>query len=462
MRASFAILSRLQQFRPTLLIVRVVRRIWGRYVAFHTLAAYKVQMAAYLGVIGFPLFFVLYTWISPQTYESPSLRALGFLVSLGLGLSDHWPKAWLRHLPAYSYLSFIFALPFFFVFMLLMNDANTIWQVSTMAAFVYMALLYDTVNMIVVAIVGSLLGWLAFYITTSGAAVPQDAINLIPIITFALTGLVALNYSDSRIADEKMQAASRLASHIAHEMRTPLLGIKFDAERANNHIPKLTNAMEWALKNGYDGGRLSTRQAAGLRSSMERIRDHTQSANLVIDMLLVNAGQENLSAGIFDKHSASTVINDMLHRYHFRPGERERVVFEPQEDFEFFGSDLLLVHTLFNLLKNGLRALESVGGGTMTISLVTGPVANKIIVSDNGPGIPPEVMPHIFVPFFTGVKQGQGTGIGLAFSKFVVESFEGTLTCRSAPGQGAAFTITLPTIPDDTSRDDLQGRMLRP
>ncbi len=461
MRSSFASIERLRRFRPALASIRFVRRIWGRYVAFHTLAAYKVQMAAFLGIIGFPLFFVLYTWISPQAYESPSLRACGFLVSLALGFSDHWPPAWRRYLPAYSYISFIFALPFFFVFMLLMNDASTVWQVSTMAAFVYMALLYDSVNMIVVAVVGSVLGWLTFHFTTGGAPIPPDALQLIPIVAFALTGLVALNYSDSRIADEKMQAASRLASHIAHEMRTPLLGIKFDAERANKHIPKLTEALEWALQNGYEGSRLSSRQAGGLRSSMERIRDHTQSANLVIDMLLVNAGQENLSAGIFDKHSVHGVITDTLHRYHFRPGESERVVFDSEDDFEFFGSDLLLVHTLFNLLKNGLRALEASGGGQITIRLEKGAATNKVIVADNGPGIPPDILPHIFVPFFTGVKQGQGTGIGLAFSKFVVESFDGTLSCRSAPGKGAEFTITLPSVPADTSVDDLSNRMQR-
>jgi len=445
--------------QPVLFTRRLLRRAWGSYVEFHTLAAYKMQMAAFLGIVGFPMFFVLYTWISPQAYESPLLRSAGFLVSLVLGLSDHWPQRLKRYLPAYSYISFLMALPFFFTYMLLMNEANTIWQVSTMAAFVYVALLYDSVNMVIVAIAGSLLGYLGYWTATGNAMVPAGAFELIPVIVFTLAGLVALNYSDSRIRDEKMQAASRLASHIAHEMRTPLLGIKFDAERANKHIPQLTEAMEWSLKNGFEGRPLSTRQLAGLHSSMERIRDHTQSANLVIDMLLVNAGQENISSGIFDKHSAREVVESALHRYHFRPGEEARVRFAGENDFLFFGSDLLLVHTLFNLLKNGLHALEAGGGGEIDIRLAKGDKNNRIIVTDNGPGIAPEILNHIFVPFFTGERQGQGTGIGLAFSKFVVESFDGTLSCRSQIGAGAEFTISLPVVSPETPVHELHEQL---
>lgn len=461
MRLFTNVMDALMRFRPARFFVRLFQRTWAAYVGFHTLAAYKMQMAAYLGIFGFPAFYAMFVWVSPQAYESPWLRSAGFLISLLLGFSDHWAPRYKRFLPIYSYLAFLFAIPVFFVFMMLMNGANTTWQLSTLAAFVYVALLYDSRNVLVVSIVGTLLGWLGYLLATDGAPLPPGSLELVPIVGFALAGLLALNYSDSKIADEKMQAASRLASQIAHEMRTPLLGITFDAEAANKHLDKLTTAYEWALENGYEGRRFGKQQRLRLQGSMDRIREHTQSANLVVDMLLVNAGQENFSSDAFDTFSALDVVENALARYHFRPGERERVYVEHHEDFLFFGSNLLLVHTLFNLLKNALRAVDASKGddGRIVIRLEPGDAVNNIVISDNGPGIAPDVLPHIFVPFYTGERHNQGTGIGLAFSRFVVESFEGSLRCYSVQGQGATFVIALPVVPPEASTYELQVGM---
>lgn len=68
-----------------------------------------------------------------------------------------------------------------------------------------------------------------------------------------------------------------------------------------------------------------------------------------------------------------------------------------------------------------------------------------ILISDNGPGMTPEVQRRIFDPFFTTKPVGQGTGLGMSISyQIVVEKHKGLLECISAPGQGAAFFISLP------------------
>lgn len=67
-----------------------------------------------------------------------------------------------------------------------------------------------------------------------------------------------------------------------------------------------------------------------------------------------------------------------------------------------------------------------------------------ITIADNGPGIPPDILPQIFNPFFTTKPVGQGTGMGLAVSYQVIESHGGQLTCQSEPGKGTEFRITLP------------------
>ncbi|MEL6287734.1 MAG: HAMP domain-containing sensor histidine kinase [Pseudomonadota bacterium] len=421
-------------------------KMWDSYVAFHTIASDKLFLAGIIGMIGFPTFYLLYTFVTPQPYESLIARGTGFMLSAGLVLARFFPEKTERFLPFYSYLAFLIALPTFFVFMTLMNDASTIWQVSTMAAFVYVALLYDSVNMVFVSVVGAILGVAAYLVVSGGAPFPEEAIHLLPIVAFALVGFAVLNYSESRVVNEKMRAASQLAGHIAHEMRTPLLGISLDAERVDERLPDLTEAAVWAHARGFEGRRLGQREARNLVRSMSRIKDHTLYANMIIDMLLMNAGRRKIAQHHFDIFSARETIANAIERYHFRPNELTLVTIADEDDFYYLGSDILLVHTLFNLLKNSLRAIESAALGAIEIRLDSSGSANRIIFTDTGPGIPPSVLSRIFIPFYSGEKHGEGTGIGLAFSRFVIDSFGGEMTCHSTLGQGTTFEIALPRV----------------
>jgi signal transduction histidine kinase len=67
-----------------------------------------------------------------------------------------------------------------------------------------------------------------------------------------------------------------------------------------------------------------------------------------------------------------------------------------------------------------------------------------ISVSDNGSGIPPEIVDKIFQPFFTTKPSGQGTGLGLSLSYDIVKAHGGELKVETKQGDGAIFTIVLP------------------
>jgi signal transduction histidine kinase len=70
---------------------------------------------------------------------------------------------------------------------------------------------------------------------------------------------------------------------------------------------------------------------------------------------------------------------------------------------------------------------------------------------DHGPGIPPEILPRIFIPFFT--TKDRGTGLGLAISQRIVEDAGGTIEVRSEVGQGATFTVVLPAAEPKTQQE---------
>jgi signal transduction histidine kinase len=99
-----------------------------------------------------------------------------------------------------------------------------------------------------------------------------------------------------------------------------------------------------------------------------------------------------------------------------------------------------------NLIHNAVQAL----GGKGEILIETRVADDKtegalvsITVQDNGPGIPPDVMPRIFEPFFTTKPKGEGTGLGLGIVKQIVDKHGGKIDVTSKPGC-TRFTVRLP------------------
>ena len=70
-----------------------------------------------------------------------------------------------------------------------------------------------------------------------------------------------------------------------------------------------------------------------------------------------------------------------------------------------------------------------------------------MVVSDEGPGIPPEVLSHIFEPFFTTKEEGKGTGLGLAIALGIVQQHGGNIEVDSTAQKGTTFTVLLPEEP---------------
>lgn len=110
------------------------------------------------------------------------------------------------------------------------------------------------------------------------------------------------------------------------------------------------------------------------------------------------------------------------------------------EGLECFPSKLNQV--IMNILTNSLQAMEK--GGELFIQTVSSAIGIKIIIKDNGPGMPPEVKEHIFEPFYTTKKVGQGTGLGLSISYGIIEKHNGNIDVISEPGKGTEFIISLP------------------
>jgi signal transduction histidine kinase len=153
---------------------------------------------------------------------------------------------------------------------------------------------------------------------------------------------------------------------------------------------------------------------------------------------LVNADQSKITQNK-NVNSIAHCINEALIRYPFDIGEKDLIQWQNKDDFLFRGDELLIIHVLFNLLKNALYYIRVANKGSIFIWLEHGENINTVHFKDTGQGISPKVLPHIFDRFFS--RTHHGTGIGLAFCKLVMQSSGGDIVCLSKEGEFTEFIL---------------------
>jgi two-component system, CAI-1 autoinducer sensor kinase/phosphatase CqsS len=439
-------------------LTMIVRRLATAFIDYHAHAPFRIRAIAWLGVISLPLYYFVWTFIFPQHYENLLLRLVGAALCLALALSHSWPPAAKHFYYPFVYAVLILVLPMFFTFMLLMNQMSVAWQMSTISGLLFVALLFDTANTAVAVVVGVVFGTIGYMLVSTDPPLTWAQLENVPVMLFTLAAIrILLAFNDRFVAEEKMRAARTLAGHIAHEMRTPLLGIQLDAGKARNYMPVLVDALEFARAHGWKGKNVRPAQLDLLTQSMSRIREHATSAGMIVDMLLFNARHDAIDRQGFRAVSVAASFNKAMDRYYFRGNERGKVHVTINGDFHVLGAEVMLVHVFFNLLKNALRAVEPDPQGRVEVridaaDLSTGKNEGTVVIADTGPGIPAHLLPDLFTAFRTTSAAGTGSGLGLAFCKLAVDSSGGRITASRAPGYGAVLTMVFPVtnqVPDD-------------
>jgi two-component system NtrC family sensor kinase len=111
-----------------------------------------------------------------------------------------------------------------------------------------------------------------------------------------------------------------------------------------------------------------------------------------------------------------------------------------------------LMQVFLNLILNSEQAMREVRDrGTLRIRLGKDDDSILATFQDDGPGIPPDILPNIFDPFYTTKRPGRGTGLGLSICKAILREHGGEVEAASGPGGGAVFTVTLPSAEVVTS-----------
>ena len=227
------------------------------------------------------------------------------------------------------------------------------------------------------------------------------------------------------IQAEKMASLGKLAAGVAHQLNNPLSGITLFAR---------------ILLEEYD----LEPQAA---QDVERILLNAERSRETIQELLQFARQTQRDMRPTDLNQALSQTIFLLEK---------QTLFKHIELERHFDPELPLVpadgqqlnHVFMNIILNAADAME--GRGVLTLRTGRGPEGKTVLIeiSDTGPGIPPEVLPHLFEPFYTTKEEGEGTGLGLSVAYGIIENHRGRIWAQNRPQGGASFFIELPLAQD--------------
>jgi signal transduction histidine kinase len=250
--------------------------------------------------------------------------------------------------------------------------------------------------------------------------------------------LGALGANVNRMNDElrhvyrELEAASlhksEFLASMSHELRTPL-----------NAIIGFSQVLQERMF-----GELSAKQEEYVDDILSSGYHLLSLINDVLDLSKVEAGQLELAVAPFSLKDALERGVVMVRERATTDGVRVALAAVPDVDV-VTGDERRIRQVIFNLLSNAVKFTPAGGAVDVSAAQVNGEV--RVSVADTGPGLAPEDHERVFEEFQqaeAGVEQREGTGLGLALSKRLVELHGGRIWVDSEPGKGSTFVFTLP------------------
>jgi signal transduction histidine kinase len=223
------------------------------------------------------------------------------------------------------------------------------------------------------------------------------------------------------IQSEKLAGIGQLAAGVAHELNNPLSGVMGFAQLLLAD-PTLT---------------------AQQRSDVETICGQSQRCRVIIQNLLQFSRRKDPVSEPVDIAPLLQATVDLV-KYDFSTSGIDLIQKIPASLPMVFGDANQLQQVFLNLITNARQAMEAQKKGRLLIEGKENQGRVQILFTDEGPGIPKEILGKVFDPFFTTKPPGKGTGLGLSICYGIVLQHQGDLRVESEVGLGTTFTLELP------------------
>jgi two-component system, NtrC family, sensor kinase len=230
--------------------------------------------------------------------------------------------------------------------------------------------------------------------------------------------------------NEKMASVGKMAAVLAHEINNPLSGILTYAKLLRKWV-------------GRDDGRIHRREIC---DSLDLIASESRRCGDLVRNLLTLSRETPLNLQMTDPNQVvARSVRLVQHQLDLAGVQLQLQLDRTLPQVQCDAAQIEQV--LLALLVNATQAMPQAGGNIwLTSSFLEEEHKIRITVRDDGPGIPTEILPHIFEPFLT--TKESGVGLGLAISRSILERHGGSIEAQSDAGRGTTFTITLPGEPE--------------
>jgi signal transduction histidine kinase/ligand-binding sensor domain-containing protein len=251
------------------------------------------------------------------------------------------------------------------------------------------------------------------------------------------------------VTQSKLAALGELTAGIAHEIQNPLNFV--------NNFSEVNRELIEELKHEIDSGKLEEVKtiANNIADNEEKILFHGKRADSIVKGMLQHSRS---SSGAKEPIDINVLADEFLRlAFHGLRAKDKSFNATLKTDFDETIGKINIApqdigRVILNLLNNAFYAViekknQGIEGYEPVVSISTKKIGDKveINISDNGNGIPAQVMDKIFQPFFTTKPAGQGTGLGLSLSyDIITKGHDGELTVQTIQGEGSTFTIQLP------------------
>ncbi|HEX5336887.1 MAG TPA: hybrid sensor histidine kinase/response regulator [Gallionella sp.] len=234
---------------------------------------------------------------------------------------------------------------------------------------------------------------------------------------------------------QRLLAIDETLGFLAHELNTPLAAIRNFARGAQRRL---------------DDGCMPERQQAGLVAAVQAMDDNARYCQMLLASFVESVRGAGASASGHAGGTAQQMIASLLDTYPLDAAQRSAIRLDIQQDFPIAALPNCVALVLSSILSNALRAVRNVAEPMLcfTVRVAENP---QILLADNGPGIPPEVLQRLTVDPVTTHAESGGTGRGMIFCKRIMQSFGGGIRVHSAPGKHTTITLDFPAL--QTSRN---------
>ncbi len=229
------------------------------------------------------------------------------------------------------------------------------------------------------------------------------------------------------VRSEQLASVGFLAAGVAHEINNPLASIAMCAE-----------SLESRLRSAVDP---NDPEQAVVGNYLRMIQDEAFRCKGITEKLL---DFSRIGPGRRENTDLAELVRGVLAMLgHLGKYQRQRIEFAPCQPAVAEVNPQEIRQVVLNLLTNALDSLDD--GGLVRVRLDVCDGAAVLSVVDNGCGMEPDVLEHLFEPFFTRRRGGQGTGLGLSITYRIIADHGGEIEAASAgPGQGSTFRVRLP------------------